>query len=89
MIEKLMVALTQDIVRLLTISCSLLSFVSSVLENGIADLLINGSISVKSGVTLSRLTEASVVFSDGSELATDAIIFALVTSTSVLFYLKP
>ncbi|KAI0327780.1 FAD/NAD-P-binding domain-containing protein [Cubamyces sp. BRFM 1775] len=45
-------------------------------DKGGADLIANGSIKVKSGVSVERLTESGLILSDGSELSADAIIFA-------------
>ena len=43
---------------------------------GGADLIANGSIKVKSGVSLQRFTESGLILSDGSELPADTVIFA-------------
>ncbi|KAH9899992.1 FAD/NAD-P-binding domain-containing protein [Cubamyces lactineus] len=45
-------------------------------DKGGADLIGNGSIKVKSGVSLERFTESGLILSDGSELSADAVIFA-------------
>ena len=45
-------------------------------DKGGADLIADGRIKVKSGVSIDHLTETSIVFSDGSEMAADAVILA-------------
>ncbi|OCH92286.1 dimethylaniline monooxygenase (N-oxide-forming) [Obba rivulosa] len=45
-------------------------------DRGAADLIASGMIKVKNGVEAVRLTENSLVFTDGSELPADAVIFA-------------
>ncbi|KAI0353540.1 FAD/NAD-P-binding domain-containing protein [Trametes cingulata] len=45
-------------------------------DKGGADLIADGSIKVKSGVSPERFTESGLVLSDGSELPADAVIFA-------------
>lgn len=54
-----------------------------VLENGVADLIIDGAISIKSGVTIAQFTESTVIFSDESELEVDTVIFAYAPSFHV------
>ncbi|PIL37042.1 hypothetical protein GSI_00734 [Ganoderma sinense ZZ0214-1] len=46
------------------------------LDKGGADLVADGSIKVKNGHSLQKFTENGVVFSDGSELPADLVIFA-------------
>ncbi|KAM5540398.1 hypothetical protein V8D89_005856 [Ganoderma adspersum] len=46
------------------------------LDKGGADLVVDGRIKVKNGHSLQRFTENGVVFSDGSELSADLVIFA-------------
>ncbi|KAL7282322.1 hypothetical protein ACG7TL_003792 [Trametes sanguinea] len=46
------------------------------LDKGGADLIADGRIKVRSGVSPQRFTESSLVLSDGSELAADVVIFA-------------
>lgn len=43
---------------------------------GCAPLIIEGRIKIKQGVRISRLTQNTIIFDDGSELEADAIIFA-------------
>ncbi|KAI5123150.1 hypothetical protein M0805_000853 [Coniferiporia weirii] len=43
---------------------------------GCASLIINGKVKVKQGVEIDHLTSTGAVFTDGSELETDSIIFA-------------
>lgn len=45
-------------------------------EAGVADLIDKGDVRVKQGVEIARFTESSVVFTDGTELEVDSIIFA-------------
>ncbi|KAI0663308.1 FAD/NAD-P-binding domain-containing protein [Cubamyces menziesii] len=45
-------------------------------DKGGADLIANGSIKVKSGVSLQQFTESGLILSDGSELPADTVIFA-------------
>ena len=45
---------------------------------GVADLIINGSVAVKSGVEIQVFRENGVQFTDGSELDIDGVIFACV-----------
>ena len=46
------------------------------IEKGGADLIEDGRIKVQSGVSPERLTENSVVLSDGTELPADLVVFA-------------
>ena len=46
------------------------------LDKGGADLIADGKIKVKSGVTLKKFTDKSLVLSDGSELPADVVVFA-------------
>jgi len=46
------------------------------LDCGASELLANGSVKVKHGVEIAKATKNGVVFTDGSELAVDAIVFA-------------
>ena len=46
------------------------------IDKGGADLIEDGRIKVKSGVSPERLTEDSVVLSDGTELPVDLVVFA-------------
>ncbi len=46
------------------------------LDKGGADLIAEGKIRVKSGISVDKFTEQSVLLSDGSELEADAVIFA-------------
>ncbi|KAI0755521.1 dimethylaniline monooxygenase (N-oxide-forming) [Fomes fomentarius] len=46
------------------------------LDKGGADLIEDGSIKVKSGVSPQRFTEGGLVLSDGSELDADVVVFA-------------
>ncbi|KAI5118884.1 hypothetical protein M0805_003559 [Coniferiporia weirii] len=48
----------------------------SFFDSGCASLISNGSVKVKQGVEIARMSENSVVFSDGSELEVDAVVFA-------------
>ena len=45
-------------------------------DKGAADLMASGKIKVKQGVEPVAYSSAGLVFSDGSELAADVIIFA-------------
>ncbi|KAI9001124.1 FAD/NAD-P-binding domain-containing protein [Trametes punicea] len=45
-------------------------------DKGGADLIADGSIKVKNGIFPERFSETGLVFSDGSELPADAVIFA-------------
>ncbi|KAI0638063.1 FAD/NAD-P-binding domain-containing protein [Trametes polyzona] len=45
-------------------------------DKGAADLIADGSIKVKSGVAPERFTKTGLVFTDGSSLDADAVIFA-------------
>ena len=47
-------------------------------DKGGADMIADGRIAFKSGVTPNRLTEKSLVLSDGSELPADVVVFAYV-----------
>lgn len=44
------------------------------IDVGASDLIIDGAIKVRSGVSVARLGERSVVLDDGSEIAADAVI---------------
>lgn len=44
------------------------------IDVGASDLIIDGEIEVKSGVSVERLTETGIVFSDGSEIDVDVVI---------------
>jgi putative flavoprotein involved in K+ transport len=46
------------------------------IDVGASDLIANGDIKLKAGVQVARLTERSVVLSDGSELAADLVVYA-------------
>jgi putative flavoprotein involved in K+ transport len=46
------------------------------IDVGACELVANGSIKLKSRVEVHRLTEASVVLSDGTELAADLVVYA-------------
>ena len=46
------------------------------LDKGAAALIASGEIKVKPGVELKSFVEDAVVFSDGSKLKVDAVIFA-------------
>ncbi|KAF9806316.1 hypothetical protein IEO21_08722 [Rhodonia placenta] len=46
------------------------------IDVGVADMIATGRVKVKSGVEIARFTEHGVVFTDGSELAADLVVFA-------------
>jgi putative flavoprotein involved in K+ transport len=46
------------------------------IDTGGSDLIIDGRIKLKSRVGIERITEHSIVFTDGTELAADLIVFA-------------
>lgn len=46
------------------------------IDVGASELVINGSIKLKSGVSVERIEASSVVLTDGSELPADLIVFA-------------
>jgi putative flavoprotein involved in K+ transport len=46
------------------------------IDVGACDLVANGSIKLKSGVGVTRLTENSVILTDGTELPADLIVYA-------------
>jgi putative flavoprotein involved in K+ transport len=46
------------------------------IDVGASELVANGSIKLKSGVGVDRITENSVILSDGSELPADLVIYA-------------
>jgi putative flavoprotein involved in K+ transport len=46
------------------------------IDVGAAELVANGSIKLKSGVAVKEIREHSIVFSDGSELEADLIVYA-------------
>ena len=50
--------------------------ISTGLDKGGADLVVDGKIKVKNGHSLRKFTENGVVLSDGSELSADLVIFA-------------
>lgn len=52
----------------------------TVLDVGCSKLVISGRVKVKHGVEVAEFKEESVVFSDGSEIPADVIIFAYVFS---------
>lgn len=53
---------------------------------GTAQLIIDGKVGIKHGVEISRCTKNTLIFSDGSELEADVLIFAYVLFTpSFLF----
>lgn len=47
-------------------------------------MIATGRVKVKSGVEIARFTEHGVVFTDGSELAADLVVFAYAPRTSFL-----
>ena len=53
---------------------------STGLDKGGADLIADGRIGFKSGVTPDRFTEKGLVLSDGTELPADLVVFAYVLS---------
>jgi putative flavoprotein involved in K+ transport len=46
------------------------------IDVGASELIANGSIKLKSGVDVKRLTEHSVILSDGTELPADLVVYA-------------
>ncbi|KAF9448823.1 FAD/NAD(P)-binding domain-containing protein [Macrolepiota fuliginosa MF-IS2] len=60
----------------LTYSRVLERFGGFMLDVGCSKLVISGRVKVKHGVELAELKEESVVFTDGSEVPADAVIFA-------------
>lgn len=46
------------------------------MDKGAADLIADGKINVRSGVSLRRFAKKSLVLSDGTELPADAVVFA-------------
>ena len=48
------------------------------MDKGGADLIASGSIKIKQGSSPTSFTRDGLVFSDGSELRADAVIFACV-----------
>jgi putative flavoprotein involved in K+ transport len=46
------------------------------IDVGASELIANGSVKLKSGVDVKRLTEHSVVLSDGTELPADLVVYA-------------
>ena len=60
----------------LTVSRRWRTDMSTGLDKGGADLIADGRIKVKSGVSPERFTEDGVVLSDGTELSADLVIFA-------------
>ena len=46
------------------------------IDVGASELVANGDVKLKSGVSVERITENSVVFSDGSDLEVDLIVYA-------------
>src|SRR5207245_8912744 len=46
------------------------------IDVGASDLVADGKIKLKSGIDVARIKERSIVFSDGSELPADLIVFA-------------
>lgn len=50
------------------------------MEAGVADLIDKGDVRVKQGVEIARFTESTVLFTDGTELEVDSVIFAYVVS---------
>lgn len=46
------------------------------IDVGTSELIANGSIKLKSGVDVKRLTENSVILSDGTELPADLVVYA-------------
>ena len=46
------------------------------IDFGCAQLIVDGKVAVKSGCELGRFNPDGVVFTDGSELAVDAIVYA-------------
>ncbi|KAI1793658.1 FAD/NAD-P-binding domain-containing protein [Ganoderma leucocontextum] len=46
------------------------------MDKGAADLIADGKIKVRSGVSLQRFTKKGLVLSDGTELPTDVVVFA-------------
>jgi hypothetical protein len=54
------------------------------LNVGVADLIRSGKVKIKQGVEIARFTENSAVFTDGSSLEIDAVVFAYVLFASCL-----
>lgn len=46
------------------------------IDVGVADMIESGKVKVKQGVEIQRFTETGVVFSDGSDLVLDLVVFA-------------
>ncbi|MCR3945341.1 hypothetical protein, partial [Klebsiella quasipneumoniae] len=46
------------------------------IDVGASDLIADGSIKLKSGVDVRKLTEHAVVLNDGTELAADLVVYA-------------
>src|SRR5260370_2471839 len=46
------------------------------IDVGASELIANGSIKLKSGVDVKKLTEHTVILSDGSELPADLVVYA-------------
>lgn len=51
---------------------------TSGIDVGLAELIIEDKMKVRSGVEITEYTETGVKFSDGSELEVDTVIFAYV-----------
>ena len=56
--------------------CNCLCRISKGLDKGGADLIADRRIKVKNGFSLQKFSENGVVFSDGSELSADLVVFA-------------
>lgn len=60
----------------------MLTIYAAVVDVGCAQLIIDEKVTLKSGAEVSSFTPDGVVFSDGSSLACDVVIFACVKSRS-------
>jgi hypothetical protein len=59
-----------------------------VLDVGCGRLVISGRVQVKHGVEIDEMKEESVVFTDGSEIPADVIIFAYVFLLPPFYFLS-
>ncbi|KAF7350586.1 Flavin-binding monooxygenase [Mycena sanguinolenta] len=57
-------------------NCSSIAFLGYFLDVGVTDLIRSGEVKVKQGVEIARFTKNSAVFTDGSSLEIDAVVFA-------------
>ena len=59
------------------------------IDVGVAEMIIDGRVKVRNGVEIDHFTPSSVMFTDGSELQVDAVIFAYVAPPTLSPFRSP